>query len=212
MSKTLQGHRTKLDKTKQTNGQKRWQSVVAGRQQLYRAVQSRSPSHCRTTTEKVQSSACDGTSSATVHSWQMMAGCSTHVSNHMQMYGDTETHKHEKLTQCYLPHMYQECGQLGAQTEVQSTNWPSYCRQYLLSHHYQRHWNVHPHRWNHQYSLYIKNTHKRHKTYTFNTFIYWVHDTHAQNSAMHFRVSFNEKFTHLLILNVLTSSAFFFTV
>jgi len=48
--------------------QKRRQSVVAGRQQLYCAVQSRSPDHRRTTTEKVQSSVRDGTSSATVHS------------------------------------------------------------------------------------------------------------------------------------------------
>jgi len=55
------------------------QSVVAGRQQLYCAVQSRSPSHCQTTTGNIQSSARDGTSSATVRSWQMMAVCSTHV-------------------------------------------------------------------------------------------------------------------------------------
>jgi len=34
-------------------------------------------SHCRTTTKKVQSSAHDGKSSATVHSWQTTAGCST---------------------------------------------------------------------------------------------------------------------------------------
>jgi len=40
MSKALQGHRTKFKKR-----QKRRQSVVAGRQQLYCAVQSRSPSH-----------------------------------------------------------------------------------------------------------------------------------------------------------------------
>jgi len=79
MSKTLQGHHTKLVKTKQTKGRKRWQSAVAGRQQLYCAVRSRSPSHCQTTTEKVQSSARDGTLSATVHSWQTTAGCSTHV-------------------------------------------------------------------------------------------------------------------------------------
>ena len=57
MSKTLQGHRTKINKTKKQKGQKRRQSVVAGRQQLYCAVQSRSPNHCQTTTEKVQSSA-----------------------------------------------------------------------------------------------------------------------------------------------------------
>jgi len=36
-----------------------------GRRQLYCAVQSRSPSHCQTTTEKVQSSARNGMSSAT---------------------------------------------------------------------------------------------------------------------------------------------------
>jgi len=46
MSKTLQGHHTKLDKRTQTKGQNRRQSVVAGRQQLYYAVQSRSPNHC----------------------------------------------------------------------------------------------------------------------------------------------------------------------
>ena len=69
MSKTLQGHRTELKrKEKQTKRQNRRQSVVAGRQQLYCAVQSRSPNHCQTTTGKVQSSAHDGTSSATVHS------------------------------------------------------------------------------------------------------------------------------------------------
>ena len=68
MSKTLQGHHTKL-KGKEKQNDKIRQSVVAGRQQLYCAVQSRSPSHCQTTTGKeVQSSARDGTSSATVHS------------------------------------------------------------------------------------------------------------------------------------------------
>ena len=36
-------------------------------------------SHCQTTTRKVQSSALNGTSSATVHSWQTTAGCSTHA-------------------------------------------------------------------------------------------------------------------------------------
>ena len=71
MSKTLHGHRTKLNKTKQKQKrQNRRQSVVMGRYQLYCAVQSRSPDHCQTTTGKVQSSARDGTSSATVHSWQ----------------------------------------------------------------------------------------------------------------------------------------------
>ena len=81
MSKTLQGHRTKLNKTKkkQTKRHNRRQSVVVGRQQLYCAVQSWSPNNCQTTTEKVQSSARDGTSSATVHSWQTTTGCSTHV-------------------------------------------------------------------------------------------------------------------------------------
>jgi len=81
MSKTLQGHRTELNKTRKNKqkGQKHQQSVVAGRQQLYCAVQSRSPSHRQTTTKKVRSSAHDGTSSAKVHSWQTTAGCSTHV-------------------------------------------------------------------------------------------------------------------------------------
>ena len=62
MSRTLQGHHTKLNKKTEspTVGSR-------GLQQLYCAVQSRSPNHCRTTTEKVQSSARDGTSSATVH-------------------------------------------------------------------------------------------------------------------------------------------------
>ena len=69
MSKTLQGHHTKLNETKNNKKkpQKRRQSVVVGRQQLYCAVQSPSPNHCQTTTEKVQSSAHDGTSSVTVH-------------------------------------------------------------------------------------------------------------------------------------------------
>jgi len=48
MSETLQGHRTIIENKKEN----RRQSVVAGRQQLYCAVQSRSPSHCQTTTEK----------------------------------------------------------------------------------------------------------------------------------------------------------------
>jgi len=78
---------TKLDKRKQTKRQKRWQSVVACRQQLYCAVQSRSPSHCQTTTEKVQSSARDGTLSATVHSWQTTAGCFTHVPKPLGRHG-----------------------------------------------------------------------------------------------------------------------------
>ena len=62
-------------------------SVVTGRQQLYCAVQSQSPSHCQTTTRKVRSSARDGTSSATVHSWQTTAGCSTYVPKPMGRHG-----------------------------------------------------------------------------------------------------------------------------
>jgi len=55
VTKTLQGHRTKLKrKEKQTKRQKRRQSVVTGRQQLYCAVQSRSPNHCQRTTGKVR--------------------------------------------------------------------------------------------------------------------------------------------------------------
>jgi len=65
-------------KIKQKKRQNCRQSVVAGRQQLYCAVQSRSPNHCQTTTGKVQSSARDGTSSATVHSWQTTASCVMH--------------------------------------------------------------------------------------------------------------------------------------
>jgi len=42
------------EKEKQTKRQNCRQSVVTGRQQLYCAVQSRSPSHCQTTTGKVQ--------------------------------------------------------------------------------------------------------------------------------------------------------------
>ena len=53
MSRTFYGHHTKLNKKKQ----KRRELVAAGRQQLYCAVQPRSPSHCPTTTGKVQSSA-----------------------------------------------------------------------------------------------------------------------------------------------------------
>ena len=45
-------HRIKR-KEKQTERQNRRQSVVAGRQRLYCAVQSRSPNHCQTTTGKV---------------------------------------------------------------------------------------------------------------------------------------------------------------
>jgi len=69
MSKTLQEQHTKLNKTKnKQKEQKCRQSVVTGRQQLYRVVQSRLPSHCQMTTEKVQSSARDGMWSVTVHS------------------------------------------------------------------------------------------------------------------------------------------------
>jgi len=69
------------------NRQKRQQSVVTGRQQLYCAVQSRSPSHCQTTTGKVKSSARDGTSSAMVHSWQTTTGCSTHMLKSLGSHG-----------------------------------------------------------------------------------------------------------------------------
>ena len=58
-----------------------------GRQQLYCAVHSRSPNHCQATTEKVQSSALDGTLSATVHSWQTTADCSTHVPKPLGRHG-----------------------------------------------------------------------------------------------------------------------------
>jgi len=77
----------KIKKKRKTKRQIRRRSVVAGRQQLYCAVQSRSPRHCQTTTGKVQSSARDGTSSATVHSWQTMAGCSTHVPKPLGRHG-----------------------------------------------------------------------------------------------------------------------------
>ena len=50
-------------------------------------IQSRSPSYCQTTTGKVQSSARDGTSSATVYSWQTTAGCSTHVPKPLGRHG-----------------------------------------------------------------------------------------------------------------------------
>jgi len=53
MSMTLQGYRTKFNKTKNKKRQKRRHSVVADRQQLYGAVQSRLLSHRQTTTEKV---------------------------------------------------------------------------------------------------------------------------------------------------------------
>jgi len=71
MSKTL--HKIKQNK----NRQKRRQSVVTGRQQLYCAVQSRSPNHFQTTTKKEQSSVCDRTSSTTGHSSQTTVSCYT---------------------------------------------------------------------------------------------------------------------------------------
>ena len=51
MSKTLQGHRTRLNKQKQ-KGQKHRQSVVTCWEQLYCAVQSQSPDYCQMTTGK----------------------------------------------------------------------------------------------------------------------------------------------------------------
>jgi len=69
MSKILQRHRTKLHKTKKgapTDSRK--SQTDNGTVQLYCAVQPRSPNHRQTTTEEVQSSVRDGTSSATVHS------------------------------------------------------------------------------------------------------------------------------------------------
>ena len=61
--KDIAGAPYKIKKKRKTKRQNRRQSVVAGRQQLYCAVQSRSPSHCHTTTGKLQSSARDGKSS-----------------------------------------------------------------------------------------------------------------------------------------------------
>ena len=85
MSKTLQGHRIYRIKQNKTKTKQKGQK----RRQLYCAVglQSRSLSHCQTTTEKAQSSARDGTSSATVHSWQTTAGCSTHVPKPLGRHG-----------------------------------------------------------------------------------------------------------------------------
>jgi len=88
--KDIAGEPYKIKKKRKTKRQNRRQSVVAGRQQLYCAVQSRSPSHCQMTTGKVQSSARDGTSSATVHSWQTTAGCSTHVPKPLGRHGHWE--------------------------------------------------------------------------------------------------------------------------
>jgi len=77
----------KIKKKRKTKRQNRQQSVVVGRQQLYCAVQSRSSIHCQMTTGKVQSLARNGTSSATVHSWQTTAGCSTHVPKPLERHG-----------------------------------------------------------------------------------------------------------------------------
>jgi len=77
--KDIAGAPYKIKQNNKQKGQKRQQSVVAGRQQLYCAVQSRSPSNCQMTIGKIQSSARDGTSSVMVHSWQTTAGCSVHV-------------------------------------------------------------------------------------------------------------------------------------
>jgi len=96
MSKTLQGHCTKLNITKTTEAptvSSRGQTIL-----LYCAVssssssiylpQSRSPNHCQTTTGKVQSSARDGTSSATVYSWRRQAvPCTVHVPRPLGRYG-----------------------------------------------------------------------------------------------------------------------------
>jgi len=82
MSKTLQGHHT--NKTRNTKDRlKRRQSVVAGRQQLYCAVQSRSSHHdCQTTTEKYSLQL-----ATEAHSWQTMTGCSTHVPKPQKRHG-----------------------------------------------------------------------------------------------------------------------------
>jgi len=71
--KDIAGDRTKLNKTKNVNaptGSSRGQTTV-----ILCSIQSRSPTHRQTTTEKVQSSVRDGTSSATVHFWQMTEEC-----------------------------------------------------------------------------------------------------------------------------------------
>jgi len=52
--KDISGAPYKIKKKSKQKRQNRRQSVVAGRQQLYCAVQSRSPNHCQTTTGKVQ--------------------------------------------------------------------------------------------------------------------------------------------------------------
>jgi len=55
-----------------------------GRQQLYHAVQLRSPNRYQMTTEKVQPSVPDGMSSATLYSWQTTAGCSITCWSHWE--------------------------------------------------------------------------------------------------------------------------------
>ena len=70
MSKILQGHRTKLNKTKKNKQkrQKRRQSVEAAQTAVILCSTITTAYHCQTTTEKVQSSARDGTSSVTEQS------------------------------------------------------------------------------------------------------------------------------------------------
>jgi len=75
--KDIAGAPYKIKKKRKTKRQNCRQSVVAGRQQLYCAVQSRSPSRCQTTTGKVQSSARDGVAKPFVPyqtSWQYSDG------------------------------------------------------------------------------------------------------------------------------------------
>ena len=66
MSKTLQGHRTITNQQKRIGrrADSRWPQA----DNSCSVVQLRSPNEDRTTTEKVQSSGHDGTSSATAHS------------------------------------------------------------------------------------------------------------------------------------------------
>ena len=71
--KTLQGYRTQLDK--KTNKRTEALTVSSRGQTTYCAVQSRSPSHCQTKTEKVQSLARDGTLSATMEFLTDGCGC-----------------------------------------------------------------------------------------------------------------------------------------
>jgi len=61
MSETLQGHRTKFKKERKAN--KTTESpTVSSRGQTTVILRSRSPSHCQTSTGKVQTSARGGTS------------------------------------------------------------------------------------------------------------------------------------------------------